>query len=40
LSQIPYEEIERESVVLPERVHNPDYLRHPVPKNMIVPPVY
>ena len=40
LSQIPYEEIEREPVVLPERVHNPDYLRHPVPKNMIVPPVY
>ena len=40
LSQIPYEEIEREPVVLPERVHNPDYLRHPVPKEMIVPSVY
>jgi polyphosphate kinase 2 len=40
LSQIPYAEIEREPVVLPERVHNPDYLRHPVPKEMFVPAVY
>ena len=27
-------------VVLPARVHNPDYLRSPVPKTMYVPPVY
>jgi len=40
LSQIPYAEIEREPVVLPDRVHNPDYLRHPVPKDMFVPAVY
>jgi len=40
LSQIPYAEIEREPVVLPARVHNPDYLRHPVPKEMFVPAVY
>ena len=40
LSQIPYAEIEREPVVLPARVHNPDYLRHPVPKDMFVPAVY
>ena len=40
LSQIPYAEVEREPVVLPERVHNPDYLRHPVPKEMIVPAIY
>ena len=32
LSQIPYHEIERPPVVLPERVHNPDYLRGPIPK--------
>jgi len=40
LAQIPYDEVEREPVVLPERVHNPDYLRHPVPKEMFVPAVY
>jgi polyphosphate kinase 2 len=40
LSQIPYAEIEREPVILPERVHNPDYLRHPVPLEMFVPTVY
>ena len=40
LSQIPYAEVEREPVVLPDRVHNPDYLRHPVPKEMIVPAIY
>jgi polyphosphate kinase 2 len=40
LSQIPYAEVEREPVVLPERVHNPDYHRHPVPKEMFVPTVY
>jgi len=40
LSQIPYAEIEREPVVLPERVHNPDYLRHPVPEEMFVPTIY
>ncbi len=40
LSQIPFEEIEREPVALPDRVHNPDYLRNPVPKEMFVPAVY
>jgi len=40
LSQVPYAEIEREAVTLPERVHNPNYLRHPVPKEMFVPAVY
>ncbi|MFT3851092.1 MAG: polyphosphate kinase 2 [Propionivibrio sp.] len=40
LSQIPYAEVERDPVVLPERVHNPDYHRHPVPEKMIVPNVY
>ena len=40
LSQVPYQEIERDPVTLPERVHNPDYLRHPVPKEMFVPTVY
>ena len=40
LGQIPYAEVERDQVVLPERVHNPDYLRHPVPREMIVPAIY
>ena len=40
LSQVPYQEIEREAVTLPARVHNPDYLRNPVPEDMFVPQVY
>jgi len=40
LAQIPYEEVPRESVTLPERVRNPEYHRGPVPKNMYVPAVY
>lgn len=40
LNQFPYHEIERTPVILPERVRNPDYLRHPVPANMYVPEVY
>jgi polyphosphate kinase 2 len=40
LSQIPYREIEHASVTLPERVHNPNYLRGPIPREMYVPAVY
>jgi polyphosphate kinase 2 len=40
LSQIPYAEIEHDPVVLPARVHNPDYLRNPLPKEIFVPTVY
>ena len=40
LSQIPYAEIERDPVILPDRVHNPDYLRNPVPEEMFVPAAY
>jgi polyphosphate kinase 2 len=40
LSQIPYAEIERDPVMLPARVHNPDYLRSPLPKEIFVPAVY
>jgi polyphosphate kinase 2 len=40
LSQIPYREVPREHVTLPSRVHNPDYLREPVPEEMYVPAVY
>ncbi|MGE0022307.1 MAG: polyphosphate kinase 2 [Hyphomicrobium sp.] len=37
LAQIPYEEVPRAEIVLPERVHNPDYIRGPVPDEMYVP---
>jgi polyphosphate kinase 2 len=38
LSQVPYQAIEHATLELPERVHNPDYIRHPVPAEIIVPP--
>lgn len=40
LSLFPYREIEPDEVVLPERVRNEDYIRNPVPQEMIVPQVY
>ena len=40
LSQVPYSEVKRAPVVLPERVRNPDYLRGPVPAEMYVPAVF
>jgi polyphosphate kinase 2 len=40
LDQIPYKEIDHPEITLPARVHNPDYLRGPVPRNMYVPEVY
>ena len=40
LSQVPYAEVERTPVILPQRVYNPDYLRNPVPDEMIVPNIY
>jgi polyphosphate kinase 2 (PPK2 family) len=40
LSQIPYGEVQHEGVVLPERVHNADYIRGPIPPEMHVAAVY
>ena len=40
LGQFPYEEIERPFVMLPARVHNPDYVRHPTPEELFVPSIY
>jgi polyphosphate kinase 2 (PPK2 family) len=40
LDQIPYKEIDHPVITLPARVHNPDYLRGPVPKEMYVPEIY
>ena len=40
LTQFPYQEIQRDAVVLPPRVRNPDYYRGPVPEEMYVPAIY
>jgi polyphosphate kinase 2 (PPK2 family) len=40
LSQFEYREVERPAVVLPARLRNPDYIRQPVPDEMIVPEVH
>jgi len=40
LSQMPYHEIEHPPIALPERVHHEDYVRHPVPPEIVVPEVY
>ena len=40
LAQVPYHDVERSSVILPERARSEDYMRHPVPDEMIVPEVY
>lgn len=40
LAQFDYEELPRDTIALPERVHNPDYIRDPVPDDMYIPEVY
>ncbi|MFT8586044.1 polyphosphate kinase 2 [Acetobacter papayae] len=40
LSQVPYEDVQHPEIVLPERVHHPDYERQPTPESMIVPEIY
>ena len=40
LTQIPYEEVDHESVVLPDRVFNPEYERKTLPKELYVPEKY
>jgi polyphosphate kinase len=40
LGQVPYREIERPEVVLPERVRRDGYVRHAVPDQLVVPEVY
>ena len=37
LAQIPYGEVDHQHIELPERVHNPDYIRGPIPAEMYVP---
>ena len=40
LEQVPYGDVPHDAVHLPERVRNPDYLRHPVPPELFVPERY
>jgi polyphosphate kinase len=40
LSLIPYEEVERPTIALPEREYHEDYVRRPVPREIIVPERY
>jgi hypothetical protein len=40
LGQLPYGEVSHSPVVLPEREHNPDYVRNPVPDELFVPKYY
>ncbi len=40
LGSIPYTVQERPAIALPERVHNADYIRQPVPEEMYVPEKY
>jgi polyphosphate kinase 2 len=40
LAQMPYQETEHPPVVLPERVRHEDYVRQPVPQDIVVPEVY
>lgn len=40
LSQVHYRAIKRPRIVLPKRVHSPDYLRVPVPEEIHIPHYY
>ncbi|MDN4051983.1 polyphosphate kinase 2 [Massilia sp. YIM B02763] len=40
LQQIPYEEVDRPTIQLPEREYHDDYVRRPVPPEIIVPDIY
>jgi polyphosphate kinase 2 len=40
LAQFGYGEIPRPPVNLPDRVHHPDYVRHQLPAELMVPPIY
>jgi polyphosphate kinase 2 len=40
LAQMPYEEVTHPEILLPEREYHDDYVRRPVPAEIIVPEVY
>jgi hypothetical protein len=37
LAQVDYQDVPKPTVVLPPRVRNADYIRHPIPDDMHVP---
>jgi polyphosphate kinase 2 (PPK2 family) len=40
LDQIPYGEIQHPAIVLPPRERHEDYVRQPVPQEIVVPQIY
>ena len=40
LEAIPYGEVPKQDVILPERIRHPDYARGPIPREMKVKSVY
>jgi polyphosphate kinase 2 len=40
LQQVPYQEIQRPPITLPTREHHPDYLRNPIPNEIVIPEMY
>jgi polyphosphate kinase 2 len=40
LSRIPHEDVPKQEVTLPPRVHHPDYVRTPVPPELYIPEKY
>lgn len=40
LGRIPYTEVEHETIILPDRIHHPDYTRQPVSEEMFIPEIY
>ena len=40
LTQIPYNEVPHVEPLLPDRVHNPNYAREPIPEEMYVPEIF
>lgn len=40
LGLMPYHEVERPPVIIPERIRHDDYMRQPIPPDMIVPEIY
>ena len=40
LQQMPYQEVPRQEVVMPNRERHKDYRRNPIPDDLIVPEVY
>jgi hypothetical protein len=40
LTQIPYRQVQHDTVILPDRVHDPKYQREQIPTEMYVPSLF